>query len=203
MLRSASWLTAIALVATVGTASAQASGTPAFNAPYRAFANHEFGGTFSLLPGAAQWAAEGQYRFGYRQFDIGVRGGLKYFDLGPAGNRTDLILGTEGRLRIIEHNENFPLDGAVIIGLGTNDFDTWLIPATISLGRRVDLEGFSFIAYGQPGLFLSSGGVGGTEVNFGLGFGADFKVGESLDLRASFGLFDGPEGLSISLVWVR
>ena len=106
-------------------------------------------------------------------------------------------------MRVVQHSENFPLDGALVAGLGTWDFDGWIVPmAGISLGRRVDLENLSFIAYGQPTVGLLTGG-GNTDLYFGLGFGADFKIGSSLDLRTSIGFFDVGEGLAVSLVWVR
>jgi hypothetical protein len=182
-------------------ASAQASFTPSYNAPYRAFESHEFGGTLSFPDGAADFALEGQYRFGQGRYDIGLRGGFIDYD----GDRSsDVILGAEARFRVIDHTQqNFPLDGAVVIGVGTADFDVWAIPAAgLSLGRRVDLDGFSFIAYGQPTLFLTTG-YGDTDIDFGLGLGADFKVGQALDLRSSFGLADGPGGVAFSLVWIR
>jgi hypothetical protein len=69
------------------------------------------------------------------------------------------------------------------------------------LGRRVTLDGFSFVLYGQPTLFVFTNGD--TDVQFGLGLGGDFEIGNALDLRVSAGLFDGPEGLAVSLVWVR
>jgi opacity protein-like surface antigen len=191
-------LAAIALALATSAAAAQATFTPSFNAPYRAFETHEFGGTFSFPDAPRDFALEGQFRFGYSKFDIGVRGGI--FDYGE----TDVILGIEGRGRVIDHTQgNFPLDGAIVIGFGTADFDFWTVPsAGLSLGRRVDLEGFSFVAYGQPTMFLFTGG-GNTDVEFGLGLGIDFKVASALDLRTSLGLFDGPEGLAVSLVWVR
>jgi len=163
-------------------ASAQASFTPSYNAPYRAFESHEFGGTLSFPDGAADFALEGQYRFGQGRYDIGIRGGVIDYDGG-----SDLILGAEARFRVIDHTQqNFPLDGAVVIGVGTAEFDVWAIPAAgLSLGRRVDLDGFSFIAYGQPTLFLTTG-TGDTDIDFGLGLGADFRVGQALDLRSSF-----------------
>jgi hypothetical protein len=188
------------VVTAVG-AQAQATGTPSFNAPNRAFEKHEFGATFSLPSGAPEWAAEGQFRFAHNKFDIGLKGGLLSVDAGGT-SETSLILGAEGRGGVLQHSESFPLDAAVIVGIGTQEFDSWLIPGGLSLGRRVDLDGFSFVPYAQPTLFIATGG-GNTDLNFGLGLGADFKVGEALDLRASFGLFDGPEGLSVSLVWVR
>lgn len=194
---------ALGLVACVaGSAAAQAAFTPSFNAPYRAFEKFEFGATGSFV-GFDNLAVEGQYRFGYKKFDIGLRGG--YVD-GDAGGGA-WVAGAEGRMRVLEHSETFPLDGALVAGLGTAEFDAWLVPmAGISLGRRVDLDGFSFVAYGQPTLgyrIVDTGAGTNSDLQFGLGFGADFKIGESLDLRTSLGLFDVGEGLAVSIVWVR
>jgi len=115
--------------------------------------------------------------------------------------------GGEGRMRLLEHSESFPLDGAFVAGIGTLEFDAWMVPmAGLSLGRRVDFEGVSFVAYTQPtlGFVIVDTPVGSSEdLYFGLGFGADFKIGTSLDLRTSIGFFDVGEGLAVSLVWVR
>jgi hypothetical protein len=190
---------AVVLMAPVAIVAGQATFTPSYNAPYRAFTRHEFGGTFSFPDGGRDFAIEGQYRFGQGRIDVGLRGGIIDNDAGGS----DVILGVEGRGRVIDHTRgSFPLDGAIVIGLGTAEFDAWTVPsAGLSLGRRVDLEDFSFILYGQPTLFLFTNGD--TDVEFGMGLGADFRVGRALDLRVSVGLFDGPEGLAVSLVWVR
>ena len=192
-------LTTLALTLSASVAGAQATFTPSYNAPYRAFQEREFGATLSLPDGGRDFAIEGQFRFGYKKFDIGLRGGLIDYEAG-----SDIILGVEGRGRVFDHTQSdFPLDGAIVIGVGTADFDAWTVPsAGLSLGRRVDLDGFSFVLYGQPTMFIFSGG-GNTDVKFGLGFGGDFKVGRALDLRVSAGVFDGPEGIAASLVWVR
>jgi len=192
-------LVALALVFPASTVAAQATFTPSYNAPYRAFNTHEFGGTFSFPHGGRDFAIEGQYRFGQGRFDIGLRGGV----IDAEGGGSDIVLGVEGRGRVLDHTTgNFPLDGAVVLGLGTAEFDAWTIPsAGLSLGRRVNLEGFSFILYGQPTMFLFANGD--TDFQFGLGLGGDFKVGSALDLRVSAGVFDGPEGLAVSLVWVH
>ena len=193
-------LTGLALVLTATVATAQPTFTPSYNAPYRAFNTHEFGGTFSFPNGNRDFAIEGQYRFGHGRFDIGLRGGIIDSEAGGS----DVVLGIEGRGRVLDHTTGtFPLDGAIVLGVGTVEFDGWTVPsAGLSLGRRVNLEGFSFVAYGQPTLFVFSGS-GSTDVEFGLGLGADFKIGNALDLRTSFGLFDGPEGVAVSLVWVH
>jgi hypothetical protein len=197
-------VTAGILLVAAGSATAQATFTPSFNAPYRAFEQYEFGATGAWV-GFDNVGIEGQFRFGYQRFDIGFKGG--YLDNAGSGTGGSFVLGAEGRMRVLEHTETFPLDGAIVAGLGTAEFDAWMVPmAGISLGRRVDLEGVSFIAYAQPtlGYVVVDTGVGtNSDLNFGLGFGADFKVGTSLDLRTSIGFFDVGEGLAVSLVWVR
>jgi hypothetical protein len=192
-------LAVIALATSASAAAAQATFTPSYNAPYRSFEANEFGGTFSFPHGSRDFAVEGQFRFGFKKFDIGLRGGIIDLDQG-----SDIVLGVEGRGRVFDHTQgNFPLDGAVVVGVGTNEFEDWTIPsAGLSLGRRVDLDGFSFVLYGQPTLFVFSVNDN-TDLKFGVGFGGDFKVGQALDLRVSVGVFDGPEGLAVSLVWIR
>lgn len=193
-----------ALALTAEAAAGQASFTPSFNAPYRAFVTNEFGATGAWV-GFDNVGIEGQFRFGFRRFDIGIKGG--YLDNGGTGTGGSFVLAGEGRMRVLEHSETFPLDGALVAGIGTAEFDTWMVPmAGISLGRRVDLEGVSFVAYAQPtlGFVIVDTGVGSfSDLYFGLGFGADFKVGRALDLRTSIGFFDVGEGLAVSLVWVR
>jgi hypothetical protein len=191
---------ALALFAFASPAVAQATFTPSYNAPYRAFETYEFGGTFSFPQGYRDFAIEGQYRWGHRGWDVGFRAGVMDYE----GGGSDFLLGVEGRGRVLDHTrDDFPLDGAIVLGVGTAEFDAWTIPsAGLSLGRRVNLEDFSFILYGQPTLFLFAGD-GDSDLEFGLGLGADFRVGRALDLRVSGGLFDGPEGVAVSLVWVR
>lgn len=203
-LRSITALAAVALTVGGAQLQAQATGTPSYNAPYRAFASNEFGGTFSLLD-FDNIGLEGQFRFGVDKFDIGLRGGIVDFD-GP--DNTQFILGGEGRFRVVEHNENFPLDGALVAGVGTWEFDNIIVPVGISLGRRVTIENFSFIAYTQPTLFLyDAEGPTADNLGFSWGFGADFKVGNAVDLRTSLGFalsdLEISEGLAVSLVWVH
>ena len=185
------------LVVGVVTAHAQATLMPSYNAPYRAFEQHEFGGTLSF-PGGSVTGLEGQYRFGYKQFDIGARGGIK-----TGKNNTSVILGVEGRVRVVSHTENFPLDGAVIFGVGTNEFNNFSFPGGISLGRRIDLKdsNISITPYAQPTVFIVTN-TGGDNVLFGLGLGADFRLSSVFDVRASFGVGD-VDGFSVSAVWVR
>jgi hypothetical protein len=198
----------LALAASAGTAAAQATFTPSFNAPYRAFGQHEFGGTISFEEGSST-SVEGQYRFGYQAFDIGFRGGIRFID-DPGEDM--VLIGVEGRGRVITHSEQFPLDGAVILGFGMNiDGGTFFnVPAGLSLGRRLNVEGsdVSIVPYVQPTLFLINYEFGGdreTDIEFGFGFGADFRLSRFFDARISAGLGTdlAPEGVSISAVWIR
>lgn len=180
-------------------AAAQATFTPVYNAPNRAFEKHEFGAAFSFPNGGRDFALEGAYRFGMDRFDIGLRAGISNNEVD-----SDFLIGIEGRMRVLDHEQDkFPLDGALVLGIGTAEFDRWTLPSFgISLGRRVDIEDFSFIPYVQPSLFLYTGN-NNTDVKFGLGFGADFRIAKLLDLRVSIGVFDGPEGVALSLLWVH
>ena len=165
MLARISCLAAAMLTVSASVATAQATFTPSYNAPFRSFEASEFGGTFSFPHGTRDFAVEGQFRFGFKKFDIGLRGGIIDFEAG-----SDIVIGVEGRGRIFDHTQgDFPLDGAVVVGVGTNEFDVWTIPsAGLSLGRRIDLDGFSFVLYGQPTLFVFSGNDN-TDLEFGLG----------------------------------
>ena len=193
------------MLGTATTAWGQATGTPSFNAPYRAFVRHEVGGTISFPEGGGT-ALEGQYRFGYRAFDIGLRGGI-FFPSGAADDR--FLVGAEGRGRVLTHTEQFPLDGALVVGAGFNfnGGTVFAAPVGLSLGRRLTIEDsqISIVPYVQPtGFLTNSPGIGGrdTDFLFAVGLGADFRLSQVFDARISVGLGD-VEGVSISAVWVR
>ena len=183
----------------VGTVGAQAQTTfmPSYNAPYRAFEKSEFGAALSF-PGSSITGIEGMYRFGYKTFDIGARGGV------ATGNGfTEALLGVEGRVGVLQHTEAFPLDGAVVAGFGTLGFDAWNIPAGLSIGRAIDIEdsNISLTPYVQPTVMLAFGN-GNTDFGFSLGLGLDVKLSSQFDARVSAGIGD-VEGFSIAAVWVR
>jgi hypothetical protein len=182
-----------------GQLAAQATGTPSFNAPYRAFSQHEFGATVSF-PRGADIGLEGQYRFGYDRFDVGLRGGF------VSSGITTVIVGAEARTRMITHTEDFPVDGALIVGIGGtfNSFvNSAIIIGGLSLGRRIDPKDsqVSIIPYVEPTLFIVSGG-GGTNVGFAFGLGADFRLSKLIDARVGVGLGD-IQGISFSAVWIH
>jgi hypothetical protein len=183
--------------------AAQTTGTPSFNAPYRAFTRHEFGGTLSF-PNGYNIGVEGQYRFGYQNFDVGFRGG--FLDPDFPGIDNVFVLGAEGRSRMITHTENFPFDGALIVGLagqfGSGN-SLGIVSGGLSLGRRVDPRDtdVSIVPYVEPTIFITSGN-GATDAHFAFGLGADFRLSRVFDARVSVGLGD-VEGIAFSAVWVH
>lgn len=180
---------------------AQATGTTTFNAPYRAFARSEFGVLISF-PNGGGTAFEGAYRVSSGKLDIGFKGGV--LDQSGAGEAV-LLLGAEARERVLTHNQDFPLDGAVIFGAGANlvaGNSVLILPLGLSLGRRISTEsGVSIVPYVQPTLFILAGDTQ-SHSQFALGLGIDFGFTPRFDARLSAGLGD-VEGVSIGAVWVH
>lgn len=191
----------LASSAFVTTAAAQATGMPSYNAPYRAFKSSEIGVSLSFPEGGAT-GFEGVYRRASGGFDLGFRAGILDPDAGDAA----LLLGAEARQRVVTHTEDFPLDGALIVGIGGqfssgNNFA--IIPIGLSLGRRVDPKDskISIVPYVQPTGTIVAGN-GNSDFLFSLGLGADFRLSPKFDARISAGLGD-LEGVSLSAVWVH
>lgn len=202
MLRKTVMALGAALVVCAGSALAQATAMPTYHAPSRSFSEYEFGATLSF-PDYDGLGVEGLFGFGYKAFDLEVRGGL--FDPGEGADASG-TLGITGRYRVISHTENFPLDGAVVAGIGAWMFNnsTALIPVGITLGRRLQIEDsqVSIVPYAEPTVVFVTG-LGG-DVWFGLGLGADFKLSRAFDARLSVGFGDVTlEGFAISAVWVH
>ena len=193
------------LVLAGGSASsmaAQATGVPSYNAPYRAFTRSEFGAVLSFPDGGGT-AFEGAYRMASGKFDLGFRGGI-YSPGSGADSR--LLLGAEARQRVVTHTEDFPLDGALILGIGgqfASGDAVLIIPVGLSLGRRVEPKDskISIVPYVQPTGFLVAGS-GTSDFLFALGLGADFRLSPKFDARISAGLGD-LEGVSLGFVWVH
>src|SRR6266540_6436717 len=118
-------------------AAAQATGMPSYNAPYRAFQRSEIGLVLSFPDGGGT-AFEGVYRMSSGKFDLGFRGGI----FTPGGNGDSrLLVGAEARERVVTHTEDFPLDGALILGIGgqfASGSSAVIVPIGLSLGRRLD-----------------------------------------------------------------
>ena len=202
MRRCATGFVMMAWFALAAEGAAQATGTPTYNAPYRAFTRSEFGVLLSFPEGGGI-APEGIYRMASGRFDIGFRAGFA----DPDGPGDAVILGgVEARQRVITHNIDFPLDGAVVFGVGgrfAENRSVLVVPVGLSLGRRIDLQGstISIVPYIQPTLFVLGGDVA-DHVQFALGLGADFRLTPRFDGRLSVGLGD-IEGVSIGFVWLH
>jgi hypothetical protein len=201
MHRSRTWLVLVALLGGVESAAAQATAMPSFNAPYRAFQRSEFGGVVSF-PRSAGTAFEAVYRYASGNFDIGLRGGMWF---PGSGLKTELLVGAEARERVITHTVDFPLDGALVVGAGgalVSGGSALFIPVGLSLGRRIDPKGstVSIVPYVQPTATVVADG--GTNLDFTLGLGADFRLSRVFDARVSVGLGD-LDGVSIGAVWVH
>jgi hypothetical protein len=181
-------------------AAAQETGTPVFQAPYRAFTRSELGVSFSD-PGSGV-ALEGFYRMGSGANDFGFRAG--FWDA-EGGDNTAFLIGGDFRTRVVTHTEDFPLDGALTLGFGASISDAssvGFIPVGISLGRRIELEDSetSFVPYMHPVLVPTFGDD--SELLFALGLGVDIKFTRSFDLRVS-GAIGDYEGIAISAAWLR
>ena len=205
MRRNTALLVLGAIAGSVSHVAAQATGTPSFNAPYRAFQRHEFGAAVSFNDFDAGTALEGMYRFASRQFDVGLRGGILFPDVGDEA----FLAGVEARYRVITHTVDFPLDGALIFGGGFSiDGGTnFQFPVGLSLGRRVDVQDsqVSIVPYVQPTLLIVNQDLGlvrDTDVLFALGIGGDFRLSRAFDARVSLG-FGDLDGISIAAVWIR
>jgi hypothetical protein len=198
------WLSCLLIIGAglVSNAAAQATGIPSFNAPYRAFSRSEIGLVLSF-PNGGGTAFEGAFRQAHGKFDFGIRGGI----FTPGGNaKSRLLIGAEARERVVTHTEDFPLDGALILGVGgqfASGSSVAVIPVGLSLGRRVDPKDskISIVPYVQPTGFLVAGN-GTSDFLFSLGLGADFRLTPRFDARISAGLGD-LEGVSLSAVWVH
>ena len=195
-------LVTVALMSVAADLVAQATGTPTYNAPYRAFTRSEFGALISF-PEGGDVALEGAYRMASGRFDIGFKAGFS----DPSGPGDVIILaGAEARQRVITHSVDFPLDGALVLGIGgwfQSGNSLLFVPVGLSLGRRLDVQNssLSIVPYLQPTLFIVGGDVG-DHVSFSLGLGADFRFTPRFDGRVAAGLGD-LEGVSLSLVWVH
>jgi hypothetical protein len=193
-------LVALALLAPAAVdAAAQSTGTPVYQAPYRAFKTYEIGG--NLTDPGSGWTLEGFYRWAYKNFDLGVRTGI--WD--PGNNASSVFLiGLDARTRVLTHSDKFPLDGAFTLGLGGNfgDGDVGYIPIGFSLGRRILLENSqtSFIPYVHPVLTPAFGDR--SDLLFTLGLGVDIKFTSSFDLRLGGGIGD-LDGIGIGAAYLH
>jgi hypothetical protein len=195
-------LVAFALVVAVpGAAAAQSTGTPIYQAPYRAFAKSEIG--ISLSDPGDGYAIEGSARGALSQkIDLGFR--LGFADRSsPASDA--LLLGSDVRIRVVDHTDAFPLDGSFTGGLGMQSGDgytAFYLPIGFSMGRRVLLEdsAISLVPYVHPVLTPTFGDA--SEVEFSFAFGVDVRLNPRIDLRFS-GAIGDRGGVGFSAAFLR
>ena len=179
--------------------AAQSTGTPVFQAPYRAFATSELG--LSLSDPGSGFALEGSWRTGLSErSDIGLRAGLR-----DRRNTTALLVGGDYRMRVLDHNDSFPLDGSFTLGLGFASGDgvtVGYLPIGFSMGRRILVEGsqVSLVPYLHPVLTPTFGDS--DDLGFSLGFGLDARVTPRLDVRFS-AAFGDQDGIAFTAAWLR
>jgi len=169
--------------------TAQSTGTPVFHAPYRVFDRYEFGANIS---DAGNLAVEGFYGFSHTgaKWDFALRGGV----LDTGADRTAVLLGVDARYRVIDQTEDFPLDGALITGVGAqlvSGGSALLIPIGLSLGRRINFEGstMSLVPYAEP-VLVPIFGSGDSDVLVALGLGADLRINRRFEIRLGIGVGD-------------
>ena len=177
---------------------AQATGTPTFFAPTRGFGNTEAGVSVSGGGASGVVGVEGRYGFSLSRSDISMRAG--YVDDGNAGSGS-FVAGVEARIPVIGHNRDFPLDGALVLGVGHLFSDAGgetLVPLGLSLGRRILLDGrdLQLTPYVQPTVIFRSDAV------FGFGLGLDIHIRGIPDIRLNWAEGD-LDGFSASLYWSR
>lgn len=182
--------------------AAQSTGTPVFHAPYRIFERYELGGNISDQGNISIEGFYGMSQAGGR-WDLSLRGGVQ--DNGPGG-RTALLAGVDGRVRVFDQSEDFPLDGAIILGVGTRlvrDASRLLIPIGLSIGRRLRFENSSvtLVPYAEP-VIAPTFGNGGSEVLVALGLGGDLRLSRRFEVRVGVGIGD-IDNFSVGVAYAR
>jgi len=193
------WSSLVCVVTLAVPAAAQSTGTPVYQAPYRAFAGSEIG--ISLSDPGPGFALEGSYRTAFSStMDVGIRAGFA-----DGGHRTALLVGGDLRARVLDHSDAFPLDGSVTVGLGVSSGDGYTagyLPIGFTMGRRVLVEGssISLVPYVHPVLTPHFGDASGTD--FSLGFGLDARINPRLDVRFSAAIGDR-DGIAFTVAFLR
>jgi len=181
---------------------AQETGTPVFLSSQRVFDKSAFGVSISD-PGNSGLALEGNYRVASGpSADFGVRIGFR----NPNNtNATAFLIGGDYRMRLLHHTEDFPLDGALTLGVGASLLDNdnhFYVPVGFALGRQILLENSttSFVPYVTPAFIPTF--ADNSSLDFAVGIGVDIKFGAEflMNVGGSFGDIDG---LSASFSWLH
>jgi hypothetical protein len=196
----ASFAAAIASLLLAGSVAAQSTSTPVFLAPYRPFSRVEYGAQLSD-PGQG-FALEGFYRFANKKVDVGFRGGFADAD----GAETIFLAGVDFRTRIVDHSVDFPLDGALTLGVGGqfgNGASNAFVPIGVSFGRLVELDqsDVQFVPYLHP-ILSPVFGDNDSGLDFRLWLGVDIRFNRRFEIRVAGALGD-PDGVSVGFSILR
>jgi len=180
-------------------ASAQVLGTPVFRSPYQAFTKTEINGYISDPGDGADVAIEGGFRFARKSFDIGLTAG--FIDIEPDAA---FGIGIDGRVPVLKHSEDIPLDGSFTAGFGalfSEGNSGFSIPFGFSIGRQIELEdsNVSFTPYAHP-IIAPWFGDFDDEVLFALGLGVDVALSKAFEIRVS-GAIGDYEGVAVGVAW--
>jgi hypothetical protein len=177
--------------AVAGPVAAQSTGTPVFHAPYRFGDRYEIGGN---VADQGNITFEGFYGFSQAgaNWDLALRAGIQ--DEGGPGGRTAVLAGVDARFRVITQNADFPLDGAIISGVGSRlvtDASRLFIPIGISLGRRIQFTNStaSIVPYAEP-VIVPNFGDGPDDTAVALGLGGDLRFNRRFEVRVNVGIGD-------------
>jgi hypothetical protein len=179
--------------------AAQSTGTPVFQAPYRAFAGSEIG--LSLSDPGNGFALEGSYRTGFSpRLDLGIRAGIA-----DGRGSSALLVGSDLRMRVLDHSESFPLDGSFTVGLGLASGDGYTVgylPIGFTMGRRILVEGssVSLVPYLHPVITPVFGDA--SDALLSIGFGVDARITPRLDIRFS-AAFGDQDGIAFTVAFLR
>jgi opacity protein-like surface antigen len=196
-----SLLAAVLLAVVAAPAMAQETGTPVFLGPDRLFQKSGFGVSVSD-PGDGI-ALEGSYRIASgTTTDFGFRVG--FADPGGSSS-TAFLLGGDYRARLLNHTEDFPLDGALVVGAGVSLVEgnnVLFVPVGFSLGRKILLDNSttSFVPYFTPTVIPTFSD--NSDLNFAVGLGVDIQFGSQFDLNVS-GSFGDIDGVSVGFSWLH
>jgi opacity protein-like surface antigen len=196
-----SLLTAVLLAVVASPAIAQETGTPVLMGSERLFQKYDFG--VSLSGPGSGYALEGFYRSAAGPTaDFGFRAG--YAD--PSGDaKSTFLIGADYRLRLINHSDNFPMNGSLVVGVGgslATGQNVLYVPVGFAMGRTILLENSStsFAPYVTPTLVPAF--ADNSDLLFTMGLGVDIKFGQQFDLNVGGAIFD-QDGFSVSFSWLH
>jgi len=103
--------------------------------------------------------------------------------------------------------DRFPLRGLLVTGAGLdiNGGVSLFVPVGLSLGRRLNVEksAVALVPFVQPTVYFAT--AAGDDVGAGVGFGIDVRASAGFAVRVAGGIgtSGAPEGVALSIAWLR